>query len=89
MNAIEVENLKVSYSNLEVLKGVELSIPERICFAIMGPSGCGKSTLLKAMNRLLELNHGVRMARAFLRKTPSKSEERLEWSSSIQTPFRT
>lgn len=62
MNAIEVENLKVSYSNLEVLKGVELSIPERICFAIMGPSGCGKSTLLKAMNRLLELNHGVRIS---------------------------
>ncbi|MEM0302176.1 MAG: phosphate ABC transporter ATP-binding protein PstB [Archaeoglobaceae archaeon] len=61
MNAVEIEGLKISYGNLEVLKGVDLSIPERICFAIMGPSGCGKSTLLKAINRLIELNDNVKI----------------------------
>ncbi|MDI9610827.1 MAG: phosphate ABC transporter ATP-binding protein PstB [Archaeoglobales archaeon] len=61
MNAVEIEGVKISYGNLEVLKGVDLSIPERICFAIMGPSGCGKSTLLKAINRLIELNDNVKI----------------------------
>lgn len=58
---MEIEGVKISYGNLEVLKGVDLSIPERICFAIMGPSGCGKSTLLKAINRLIELNDNVKI----------------------------
>uniref|UniRef100_A0A7C3UBT8 Phosphate ABC transporter ATP-binding protein n=1 Tax=Geoglobus ahangari TaxID=113653 RepID=A0A7C3UBT8_9EURY len=62
MNAIEIDDLRVKYSNVEVLKGINLEIPERGCFAIMGPSGCGKSTLLKAINRLLELNPDVKIS---------------------------
>lgn len=62
MNAIDIENLKIRYGELEVLKGVDLSIPEKVCFAIMGPSGCGKSTLLKAINRLIELNDTVKIS---------------------------
>lgn len=56
MNAFETRNLRISYGENEVIKGVDLEIPEKVCFAIMGPSGCGKSTLLRAFNRLLELN---------------------------------
>ncbi|MFN3383977.1 MAG: ATP-binding cassette domain-containing protein, partial [Archaeoglobaceae archaeon] len=56
MNAIEVRNLRISYGENEVIKGVDLDIPQNVCFAIMGPSGCGKSTLLRAFNRLLDLN---------------------------------
>ncbi|MEM4495835.1 MAG: phosphate ABC transporter ATP-binding protein [Archaeoglobaceae archaeon] len=61
MNAVEIEGLRVRYQDLEVLKGVDLNIPAKVCFAIMGPSGCGKSTLLKTMNRLIELNEGVKI----------------------------
>jgi len=61
MNAIETVNLRVWYGNNEVIKGVNLSIPQNVCFAIMGPSGCGKSTLLRAFNRLLELNEIARV----------------------------
>ncbi|MDW7990258.1 MAG: phosphate ABC transporter ATP-binding protein [Archaeoglobaceae archaeon] len=56
MNALETINLTIKYGENEVIKEVNLEIPEKVCFAIMGPSGCGKSTLLRAFNRLLELN---------------------------------
>ena len=50
----EGKNLK----ELEVLKGVDLSIlPEEIC-TILGPSGSGKSTLLRLINRLEEVSSG-------------------------------
>ena len=61
MNAIETVNLRIWYGNNEVIKGINLAIPENVCFAIMGPSGCGKSTLLRSFNRLLELNEIARV----------------------------
>ena len=54
--AIETKNLKISYGDNEVIKGVDLKVPGNVVFALMGPSGCGKSTMLRAFNRLLELN---------------------------------
>ena len=61
MNAIETVNLRIWYGDNEVIRGVNLVIPEKVCFAIMGPSGCGKSTLLRSFNRLLELNEIARI----------------------------
>ncbi len=61
MNAIETLNLRIWYGDNEVIKGVNLTIPEKVCFAIMEPSGCGKSTLLRSFNRLLELNEIARV----------------------------
>jgi phosphate transport system ATP-binding protein len=49
---IQVEQLRLSFGPTEVLKGIDLPIPERQIIALIGPSGCGKSTLLRAMNRL-------------------------------------
>jgi len=54
--AIETKNLKISYGDNEVIKGVDLKVLKNVVFALMGPSGCGKSTMLRAFNRLLELN---------------------------------
>lgn len=62
MSAIKVENLMLRYGELEVLKGIDLEIPENTCFAIMGPSGCGKSTLLRVFNRLVEMNPTVKIS---------------------------
>lgn len=43
--------LKFRYSDHEpfVLDGVDLTIPEGQCIAIVGPSGCGKSTLVNLL----------------------------------------
>lgn len=44
-NILEVENLHVSVDDTEILKGLDLEIPEDEIHAIMGPNGSGKSTL--------------------------------------------
>jgi phosphate transport system ATP-binding protein len=59
MSHISIEKLNVSYGNHQVLKNINLDIPDRQIVAIIGPSGCGKTTLLKSMNRLLDLNEDV------------------------------
>ena len=49
---IEIKNIKKSYGNLEVLKGIDLIIPENNIISIVGSSGAGKSTLLHILGTL-------------------------------------
>ena len=55
---IEVQNLKISFGNLHVLKGVSLNIERGEKIVIIGPSGSGKSTFLRCLNRLETPNEG-------------------------------
>ena len=54
---IRVENLRKSFGNLEVLKGITESIYEGEVVSVIGPSGGGKSTFLRCLN-LLEVPSG-------------------------------
>ncbi|MBR1645831.1 MAG: amino acid ABC transporter ATP-binding protein [Selenomonadaceae bacterium] len=56
---IEIKNLKKSFGDLHVLKGIDLSIDEREVVVIIGPSGSGKSTLLRCINFLEEPTGGT------------------------------
>ncbi len=56
---IEIKNLKKSFGELHVLKGIDLSIDEREVVVIIGPSGSGKSTLLRCINFLEEPTGGT------------------------------
>lgn len=49
---IEIKSIKKSYSNLQVLKGIDLIIPEKKIVTIVGASGAGKSTLLHILGTL-------------------------------------
>ena len=55
---IDVINLKKSFGNLHVLRGVNLSVKdgEKVC--VIGPSGSGKSTLLYCLNCLTDPSGG-------------------------------
>lgn len=55
---IEVKNLRKSFSNLEVIKGVNLQINKGDVISIIGPSGSGKTTLLRCMNFLETADEG-------------------------------
>jgi iron(III) transport system ATP-binding protein len=48
VTALEVQALRVSYGEQEVLRGVDLTVKGGVT-AIVGPSGCGKTTLLRAV----------------------------------------
>ena len=56
---IEIKGLKKSFGDLDVLKGIDLSIDEREVVVIIGPSGSGKSTLLRCINFLEEPTGGT------------------------------
>uniref|UniRef100_A0A7V5XI31 ABC transporter ATP-binding protein n=1 Tax=Thermodesulfobacterium geofontis TaxID=1295609 RepID=A0A7V5XI31_9BACT len=55
---ITIKELKKSFNGLEVLKGVNLLIPEGKVTFIMGQSGTGKSVLLKHIVGLLKPDSG-------------------------------
>ncbi|SEF18019.1 amino acid ABC transporter ATP-binding protein [Jiangella alba] len=56
--AIEVVGLHKSFGDLEVLKGVDLTVAPGQVVCVIGPSGSGKSTLLRCVNRLEEPTSG-------------------------------
>lgn len=49
---IEVKNIRKSFGDLEVLKGVNLSVEKGEIVAIVGKSGAGKTTLLQIIGTL-------------------------------------
>lgn len=55
---IEIINLKKSFGNKEVLRGVDLNIEEGKTNVIIGASGCGKSVMLKHIVGLLKPDEG-------------------------------
>ncbi len=55
---IEVKNLKKSFGDLEVLKGITKTIKKGEVVVIIGPSGSGKSTFLRCLNLLEDITEG-------------------------------
>lgn len=55
---IEIKNLKKSFGELEVLKGIDLTVSQGEVISIIGASGSGKSTMLYCINGLEEIQAG-------------------------------
>jgi ABC-2 type transport system ATP-binding protein len=62
-NAIEVTDLRKSYGELEVLKGINLEVERGSLLALLGPNGAGKTTTVRILATLLRFNAGT--ARSF------------------------
>lgn len=58
MSFIEINNLRKSFGNTEVLHGLNLKIARGQLATLLGPSGCGKSTLLRAIAGLNTIDEG-------------------------------
>ena len=52
---IEISNLNLHIGKQQILKNINIQIPENKITVILGPSGCGKTTLLKTLNRLTDM----------------------------------
>ncbi|MBQ8807511.1 MAG: ABC transporter ATP-binding protein [Bacteroidaceae bacterium] len=55
---IELKNIKKSFGELQVLKGIDLNIAKGEVVSIVGPSGAGKTTLLQIMGTLDKADSG-------------------------------
>ena len=55
---IRTEGLKKNFGQLEVLKGIDISIRRGEVVSIIGPSGGGKSTFLRCLNLLEQPTDG-------------------------------
>lgn len=55
---IELKDVRFSYENQEVIKGISLTIPERSTLAIVGASGSGKTTLCSLLARFYDVDSG-------------------------------
>lgn len=56
---LQVKNLHKKFGDVEVLKGVSLTIEEGEVVVIIGSSGTGKSTLLRCINHLTPPDSGI------------------------------
>ena len=55
---LQAKNITKSYGDLEILKGVDLSIKENEIVSIIGASGAGKTTLLQILGTLDRPSNG-------------------------------
>ncbi len=55
---LKVKGLRKAFADLEVLKGVDLTIEKGDVISIIGPSGSGKTTLLRCLNFLEKADDG-------------------------------
>jgi oligopeptide/dipeptide ABC transporter ATP-binding protein len=56
---LQIKNLKVSYGNIEVVRGVDLNIDKGECVGLIGESGCGKSTVGLSVTKLIPERRGI------------------------------
>ena len=59
MSRLETRNLTLAYDRREVVRELDVEIPDRSFTVIIGANGCGKSTLLRALARVLKPARGT------------------------------
>lgn len=58
MNVLEMKNIHKSFGDVNVLKGIDLTVAKGEVVAVIGPSGGGKSTLLRCATTLETIDNG-------------------------------
>lgn len=58
MNMLEIKDLRKRFGDVEVLKGIDLTLKKGEVLSIIGSSGGGKTTLLRCLNFLEKANSG-------------------------------
>ena len=59
MSGVQLADVRKSFGEVDVIKGVDLDIEEGEFVVFVGPSGCGKSTLLRLVSGLEDVTAGT------------------------------
>ena len=59
MASISLKQIQKSFGDVEVVKGLDLEIPNGQFTVLVGPSGCGKTTTLRMIAGLETVDSGV------------------------------
>ena len=77
MALLEVRGLRAGYGRTEVLRGVDLAVPEAATVVLLGPNGAGKTTLLRTLAGLVPPTAGdIRFQGASLGRVPAHRRAR-------------
>lgn len=55
---LEIKNLRAGYGELEILKGINVSVGDGKIAALIGPNGAGKSTVIKSIFGMADVRDG-------------------------------
>ena len=69
-SGVTINDLHKSYGDVEVLKGISLTVAPGEVVCLVGPSGSGKSTLLRCINVLETANSGLIDVGGFIATDP-------------------
>lgn len=76
MSTLEIDRVRKSYGDFEVLKEVSISIGTGDFLVLLGPSGCGKSTLLNMIAGLETITGGeIRIAQKVVNNLSPKDRD--------------
>ena len=82
---IETKSLAKSYGSVDVLNGIDLSVPEGSAFALVGTNGAGKTTTMRILVNMIRPDEGwARVLNTDTRALTPKMFERIGYVSENQ-----
>lgn len=77
---LELKNLKKTFKDNHVLKGIDLTVKEGEVIAIIGPSGSGKTTMLRNINFLETADAGTMTLRQKKIDMAAPTKDQVLWT---------
>ncbi|HYQ92862.1 MAG TPA: ABC transporter ATP-binding protein [Candidatus Competibacteraceae bacterium] len=68
---LEAQDLKVSYGNINAVKGVSFTVRRGEIVTLIGANGAGKSSILRAISGLVPYNGRIRFEQQNLQRSPA------------------
>jgi multiple sugar transport system ATP-binding protein len=76
MANVQIRNVRKSFGNVEVIRGITIDVADGEFVALVGPSGCGKSTLLRMVAGLERITGGeIAIGNEVVNELPPKERD--------------
>jgi len=76
MRALKIKDVRKSFANVDILRGIDIEIDPGQFLILVGPSGCGKSTLLSCIAGLEQVTSGeIVIGDRVVNNVPSKDRD--------------